>query len=446
MTRYNYDFSNLKKGKQFKDFTALFESITGQKPSTGARNRAAYERELSRHIKYCKASKINPEITSKRAIIIQEIYDTPLQLDEKRGKHGKYSDYLKPLLLISCGFCSFSGKMYQLANVLGIFSKYLLDQFNKMEVLKYGKQIDRREYNPWKISEVMMPGREQYIRTLWNQIRTTIERSLNALQKEKIIEWQYYHQLMPDILIDIEDSEGKRTKSKAELEKDQIRREKLLEEIQSDGNAVLLPETIEQLNIYSEKWGHPIKHSAFTEGIIVNGNALPLEFTIRATPEQEKAIKNLEQFMRQYTYKKHNHLDRFPKIEDVPNEYNFFQDRRLYKDYKQLIKEMYPWLIECKTIWKELEYEIIGDCSQLENYIDIQNFDGENCAQSLSLAYLNYMDSHMEKIMFRPTEETLSDLKEKRVYRPDKPILEEPISMSKSAYGLHRELQQFYKI
>ena len=95
MTRYNYDFSNLKEGKQFKDFTALFESITGQKPSTGARNRAAYERELSRHIKYCKASKINPEITSKRAIIIQEIYDTPLQLDEKRGKHGKYSDYLK---------------------------------------------------------------------------------------------------------------------------------------------------------------------------------------------------------------------------------------------------------------------------------------------------------------------------------------------------------------
>ena len=73
MSKYNYNFFNVKQGQLFKDFTALFETVTGEKPSTGARNRAAYERELSRHIKYCKACEINPEITTKRTIIVQEI-------------------------------------------------------------------------------------------------------------------------------------------------------------------------------------------------------------------------------------------------------------------------------------------------------------------------------------------------------------------------------------
>ena len=74
MPKYKYNFLNVKQGQLFKDFTALFETVTGEKPPTGARNRAAIERELSRHISYCKASEINPEVTSKRAIIVKEIY------------------------------------------------------------------------------------------------------------------------------------------------------------------------------------------------------------------------------------------------------------------------------------------------------------------------------------------------------------------------------------
>ena len=110
MSKYKYNFQNVKKGQQFKDFTAFFQAITGQKPQTGAKNRAAIERELSKYISYCKASEIKPEISSKRAIIIKEIYDSPRKIDENRGRHGKYANYLKPLLLLSCGYSSYEGK------------------------------------------------------------------------------------------------------------------------------------------------------------------------------------------------------------------------------------------------------------------------------------------------------------------------------------------------
>ena len=109
-----------------------------------------------------------------------------------------------------------------------------------------------------------------------------------------------------------------------------------------------------------------------------------------------------------------------------------------------MVEEMYPWLINCKVIWKELEYEVIGTPKQLENYIDTRTFDGENYAQLLSLAYLNYMDSHMSKIMFYPTKETLSDLKEKRFGKSMGPMIEQPIEKSKAACALHEKLKQFY--
>ena len=249
MPKYKYNFLNVKQGQLFKDFTALFETVTGEKPPNGARNRAAIERELSRHISYCKASEINPEVTSKRAIIVKEIYNTPLKLEENRGKHGKYSDHLKPLLLLSCGCSSFEGKMCRLSNSLGIFEKYTLDKLNNTEVWDSKSKIDRLEFNPWEIKEDMMPGKQQYLRKLWNQIRTAIERSLKSLQEDGIVEWTYYHKLKPDVLTDIAGRKERRLKSSAELQEDNNRREKLLEEISSDANSVLRPETLEQLNI-----------------------------------------------------------------------------------------------------------------------------------------------------------------------------------------------------
>ena len=63
---------------------------------------------------------------------------------------------------------------------------------------------------------------------------------------------------------------------------------------------------------------------------------------------------------------------------------------------------MYPWLIECKVIWREVKYEITGMPEQIDKYIDLQSFDYEKCMESLSCAFLKYMDSHIDKIKATP--------------------------------------------
>ena len=446
MPKYKYNFFNVKQGQLFKDFTALFEIITGEKPPTGARNRAAIKRELSRYISYCKASEVNPEITSKRAIVVKEIYNTPLKLEENRGKHGKYSDQLKPLLLLSCGCSSFEGKMCRLSNSLGIFEKYTLDQLNNTDVWRAKSKIDKLEFNPWALKEDMMPGKQQYLRTLWNQIRAAIGRSLESLQREGIIEWTYYHKLMPDMLIDIDGSKERRLKSIAEIQEDKERREQLLEEILSDSNCVLLPETLDQLNIYSKGWENDIDRSILEEVAYINDMSIPADLLICATKKQEDAIANLEQFMRQYAYKKYYKLKKFPSFEETPNEFEFFQHSYLTKIYRRMVKEMYPWLIECKVMWKEVEYRVLGDSHQLEYYINSPEFDSEAAKESLSKEFLRYMNTHMQDTFFLPTSNTMSDIKENRFGKSTGPVMEKPIAMSKAACELHEKLQQFYEI
>lgn len=446
MPKYKYNFFNVKQGQLFKDFTALFETITGEKPPTGARNRAAIKRELSRHISYCKASEINPEVTSKRAIIVKEIYNTPLKLKENRGKHGKYSDHLKPLLLLSCGYASFEGKMCRLSNSLGIFEKYTLDKLNNTEVWDSKSKKDRLEFNPWEIKEDMMPGKQQYLRKLWNQIRTAIERSLKSLQEDGIVEWTYYHKLKPDVLTDIAGRKERRLKSSAELQEDNNRREKLLEEISSDANSVLRPETLEQLNIYSKSWDNCIDRDILEKAVYINDMSIPDEFLIRATKKQEAAIANLEQFMRQYTYKRCYKLKSLPSVKEISNEFEFFQNSYLARIYKQMVKEMYPWLIECKVMWKEVEYRVVGDSHQLEYYINSPEFDSEAAKESLSKEFLRYMNTHMQDTVFLPTSNTMSDIKEKRFGKSTGPLMEKPIAMSIAACKLHEKLRQFYEI
>lgn len=440
---YNYKFDDLYPKQIFKNFTAMFQAITGEKPPTGSRNRVAVERELSKYIDFGKLSEIDTN-ASPWAYIVKEVYDTPRTLAENRGKSGKYADYLKPLLLVSCGFSGFDGKMYKLANQMGILGKYTIDMLENTAVWKSKNKIDKTEFNPWAINEDMLPGKQQYFRSLWGQIRNAIERSLDSLQKEGIIKWRYYHQLIPSVWIDIEESEKRRTKSKAELEIDKEKREELLKEIENDNNSVLKTETLERLNIYSKGWPcESIQCDAYKGVLHISGRDFIIEFPLRATAEQEAAICNLEDFMRQYTYKKCYKLNQLPSMEETPNAFKFFQDVNLRKTYKQLVQEMYPWLIECKVIWKELEYEIIGTTAQIDQYINLQTFDYEKCEESLSCEFLNYMDSHMGKIQFQPTFDTRSDLKRKSV---GERIPANPLEQSKSACKLHDELKSYYKI
>lgn len=440
---YTYDFTNIQEGEVFKNFTELFKTVTGKKPPTGAKNRQAVENVLHQYIDYCKASEANSDIKPSRALIVTKVYDTPRTVKENRGSHGEYADYLRPLLLTSCDK-SFSGKMSTLANNLGIFKKYTTRQFCHLQ--DGNAHIDWSEFNPWATQEYTSAGVQRYKRYLWNQIRDKIKSSLDSLQNAGILQWNYYHQLIPSILVAVEETHQKRPKSREELWNDEKKRAELWNEVGHDTNSVLLPETLYQLNIHSSMWPNNVSYESYRDSIYTNSPNSPYEFPLRATKEQEAAIENLNAFMRQYAYKKLYKMKTLPSTEEVEvsDTYRFFTNPQLSKTYMALVKETYPWLIECKAIWKEVEYNICENSERAPHYIDLQSFDKEDYQNILSRKFIEYMDSHMDRTYFTPNN--ASELKEHQIGHIGTVLCNYSLNHSIQACELHESLKALYNI
>ena len=432
------NISCLYVGQRFSNFTNLYTFLTGEPLPAGGRNKDFIEKQLSQHIRYCKVSEIDPNEKAKRAIIITEIFETPQLLPENRGKAGKYADYLKPLLLAQK---SFSGKFCGLCNTLGIFKKFFDFQYGSSKPGKgnYKYWIDR---NLWEIEKAMAPGEIEYRSNMQLQINKAMERALNSLQKEGLIEWRYYYQLRPDVTIDIEESHHRRPQSKEILSKRQNDRETFWKKLAGDENLLLHPKSLDVLNIFSPGWGGSLSKADYI-GLVIRDDCKT--FPIRATPIQEEAIRELELFMRQYAYKEYHKKESLPAVADLPKEYEFFQDRQLAYCYKRIIKEMYPWLIACK-IWREIGYEVIASEEQIARYIG-PKFEKNECAEKVSCAFLQYMDEHMAKIMFVP-DKARKDLN-KFVFGKSRGQIaqtEQAIAESVSATKLHGVLKTLYPI
>ena len=104
----------LQVGQIFKNFADLYRFLTGKEPPSGKRNQDAGKNQFKKYFEWKLLKDIDPQTTSKRAIIITKIYDSPITLPENRGKRGKYSDLLKPLLLMHG---QFQGKESELFRV-----------------------------------------------------------------------------------------------------------------------------------------------------------------------------------------------------------------------------------------------------------------------------------------------------------------------------------------
>lgn len=442
--KYIYNFNNIHEGQVFKNFTELVKAVTGEKLSTGAKNRQAVKNVLYKHIDYCTASEYNADITSSRALIVTKIYDTPRIPEEHRGKHGVYADYLRPLLLTSCGH-SFRGKICTLVNRLGVFKEYTFPLFFNTHLQEQGNatKFHWTEFNPWTTHENTSMGVQKYKSTLWYQIRNTVTGNLDSLQKDGILEWNYYYQFIPSILIDIDGTHQKRPKSLNELQVDKQKRDSFLEEVAHDTNSVLLPETLHQLNIYSDAWSHEVNYDAYRDRIYASDPNNPSEFPLRTTAEQEAAIENLNAFMRQYAYMKFYNLQALPSIEeeDVSSSYKFFNNPSLSMAYKKLVAETLPWLIECKVMWRELEYHVFKNSEPVNRYTNSQTFDKKQYQDVLSQTFIQYMDSHMDKIQFVPNDS--SDLNGTHIGRLPNTM---PLNRSNSACAFHDRLKGLYNI
>ena len=94
-----------------------------------------------------------------------------------------------------------------------------------------------------------------------------------------------------------------------------------------------------------------------------------------------------------------------------------------------------------------MEYYVTGSAEQIDRYITTDdNNQNVQLEEALSCAFLKYMETHIDKIMFQPTKSSLDDLNGKHFGYHTGLLLEQPLNKSKTACALHEQLKGFYQI
>lgn len=129
---------------------------------------------------------------------MKKIYPTPLSKEiDGRGKHGKYVDLLRPLLL---NLHSFQGKYITLANHLGLFLKYFTEiksrSPNIAEQLEH--QSDSQDFNLWRQNKQTSAGEREYKAVISLKLREILKGAMQSLQKDGIINFQEIYAIIPD--------------------------------------------------------------------------------------------------------------------------------------------------------------------------------------------------------------------------------------------------------
>ena len=434
-----YDYSNLYEGKSFKDFTALCEEIIGEKPPTGAKNQDTLKREFAKHFEFRKACELDPSEKSSRKLIVTEVFEAPRPFIEMRGRGGKYANCLDPLLLMENHF---AGKADALLNELGVFSRFfnLQTPTDKQKHLQ-DCHIDPMDISLWRTSEEGFSGLRCYKEKMASHTREVLKNRLKSLEKDGLLKQENYRQILPFLTVDIEGTSIKRFQTEKEIRTRNQKRIEFFNEITKDPNVSLTLNDVCLLDITTEMWdGFDL--SKYKE-LVAQNEMYP--FALRATRAQEEALTRVDQFLKQYAMKELYGLDHYPPAAEIPPD--FFRDFRLSKKYRVLAKTIYPWLIGCKSVWQEIEYEVTASEDQVKEYLRNRLTDPQECADELTKAFIAYMDSHMEKIEYVPTETDLrEDSNAKKLKKVSGPMLEEPLSNSKSACELHSKLKELYDI
>lgn len=390
------------------------------------------KKNLSRHVEYKLLIEVDPTATSRRALIITAIHETPLPMEDHRGRHGTYIDALRPLILKNQRF---DGKMYALCNDLGLFSKYFQEVQKSPAIKDTLLRNGEHEYNLWKVGEHMQLGEVEYRMMISRQNREVLKRAMDSLQKEGIIQWQRYFKIQPDLFYPIGNS-NYRKKSVKELMEE---REKYLREIRKEAarpNSILDAELaaslingIDILNPYIQQVYNYYMGTAYD--------------TERCTLSQEEAIRNYQGYVRQLAYREHFHLSELPDrdLEIISNEGKFFVNSALARAYRKLDDDLRPKLFGEIKFWKEVSYEVI-DPEKAKAYRPEDFSQDAACADEVSQKILGYMEGQMKQ---RQVEAGKNDLKDIIGYfgtpKVGNPY---PLGSFGSAANLHERLKGLY--
>lgn len=390
------------------------------------------KKNLARYVEYKPLTEVDPTAISKRALIITAIHETPLPMEDRRGRHGTYIDALRPLILKNQRF---EGKIYVLCNDLGLFSKYFQEVQKSPAVKGTLLRNGEHEYNLWKVDDRMQLGEAEYCMIISRQDREVLKRAMDSLQKEGIIQWEGYFKIQPDLFYPLGNSNYRKKSIKELMEE----REQHLREIQEEAarpNSILDAELAASLIN-----GIDIASSWVRATYNLYGGK-PYE-TERCTPPQEEAIRNYQAYVRQLAYREHFHLSELPgrDLEIISNEGKFFIDSALARAYRKLDDKLRPHLFGEIKFWKEISYEVV-DPEKAKAYRPEYFSQDAACADEVSQKILGYMDGQMKQ---RRVEAGKNDLKDIVGYfGAPKAGNQYPLGSFGSAANLHRHLKELY--
>lgn len=394
---YQFDTSNVSVNQRFSSFKALFTAVTGREPPTGQTNLRIAKDNLKRHLNYVNAINLDSNEKSKRAVIITEIYDSPLTVPENRGKHGIYIGNMKQLLL---GKQEFQGKEYILWNELGLFLKYFEKTTAFPEIQKLiASRTSEFDYDLWKPNHKTTQGEEIYRAILRDELRGITERALNSLQKDGIIEWEKHYVWIPNIHTLTVDYKPRIAAFK-ELQEESKNHAKALCEAASDVNSTLKPDVISALFIgASEK--DKLQFEELKKQVGIDGNSNP----VPATAEQAAAIENYQLYIRQRAYKEYLAKKSgqeevncvLPKREHIPNKGKVFSNPELKKIYDKTDKSYRKKLLGDIKFWQEIQYRVIDETELKRQTLCEKDTSRIQSAENVTLSVLKFMDKKMKE-------------------------------------------------
>lgn len=439
-TPYIFSTTKLRIKQIFKDLNALFVAVTGRSLPEGKRNREIAINNLKRCLEYDLTSNIDPTVKSKRSVTITKIYDPPLEKIEMRGRHGKYIDNVRPLLLQKGSFC---GKKYVLYNQLGLFSKYFDTIKNTDEVREAIKICGYMEYDIWKEHKDAYSGENEYRSVIKNQLWRITKSALDSMKKSGIIEWKQYYVILPGLkaFIETNDEIEELSGSYKELEAQNKKHLEAIRERATAENSILQFSLASSIliggNLASDKEYYD-KCKYLLQ--IHKGQ----EFNIRATQTQERALENYEQYVMQCTYKELEKSKILPKVQDLPNKGVFFSNRHLRIMYFKVEKEIHEEIFGDAKFWKEIEYRVIDDVKAAKFEYYNLSMSNKQAADKITEEVLKYMDNQIKTYEFEVLKKDVEDIK--IAVGNIHSGIKKSLSYSTNAMALHEELKQLYGI
>ena len=392
---------------------------------SGGRNQKLARETALRYLEYKPLKELDPTCTLKRAQKVTRVYDEPQEKEDGRGRGGKYTDKLKPLIAHTAYF---SGTRAELFDSWGMY-----DNYKKEFPITESQANSPYTVNPLRPTERMKPGAAKYCSVLNNKERESLKTTLNSMQRCGEIEWSEYYIYTPTLETY---AEAKRILSRPELLEENQNAYNIVCEKSKERNCVLKPELYYENMIYNTS---AETYDKWRSDYYQNGREIG---TYEATPAQMLMYDNYRTFIRQLTvYTCDENSDEYCPVEEIPNEYDIFTDFTYSSTYKRLDKQ-WRYLLCWDKAWKALRFFVIDE-DAIRKYLDVYSKD---LGVALFQEYIQYMDGQLK-----------DDTKQSRVYFPSQYVSDYlgllpkgeyerlfPLKTSKSACELHDKLKKAY--